>query len=66
MPTHERLGTNDCENLKERWEPVIELDEEPPIAVRKLGPPLQLALQDGQLMSEGRILCLKPDLRLER
>jgi hypothetical protein len=29
--------------LKDRWEPAIELDEEPPVAVRKPGPPLQLA-----------------------
>ena len=37
MPTYQRLGANDCENLKDRWEPAIELNEEPPIAVRKLG-----------------------------
>jgi hypothetical protein len=66
MPTHERLGTHDCENLKDRWEPAIEMDEEPPIAVRKLGHPLQLPSQDGQLMSERSILRLKPALRLER
>ena len=65
MPTHQRLGADDCENLKDRWEPAIEMDEEPPIAVRKLGPPLQLASQDDQLMSERRILRLKPALRLE-
>ncbi len=65
MPTHERLGTNDCENLKDRWEPAIEMDEEPPLAVRNLGPPLQPASQDDQLMSERRILRLKPALRLE-
>jgi hypothetical protein len=52
--------------LKDRWEPAIELDEEPPVAVRKPGPPLQLASQDDQLMSERRILRLNPALRLER
>src|SRR5882724_2133672 len=65
MPTHQRLGTDDCESLQDRWEPAIELDEEPAIAVRKLGPPLHLTPQDNQLMSERRILCLKPALRLE-
>ena len=60
MPTYQRLGADDGENLKDRWEPAIELDEEPPVAVRKPGPPLQLASQDGQLMSEHRILRLKP------
>ena len=65
MPTHHRLGADDCEDLKDRWEPAIEMDEEPPIAIRKLGPPLQLASQDDQLMSERRILRLKPALRLE-
>ena len=66
MPTYQRLGADDGENLKDRWEPAIELDEEPPVAVREPGPPLQLASQDDQLMSERRILRLKPTLRLER
>ena len=65
MPTHQRLEADDRENLKDRWEPAIEMDEEPPIAIRKLGPPLQLASQDDQLMSERRILRLKSALRLE-
>jgi hypothetical protein len=66
MPTHQRLGASDCENLKDRWEPAIEMDEEPAIATRKLGPSPQFAAQDDQLMSKRRILRLKPALRLER
>ena len=62
MPAHQGLGADDCENLKDRREPAIQLDEEPAIAVRKLGPP---SSQDDQLMSERRILCLKSALRLE-
>lgn len=36
------------------------------IVVRKLGPTPHLAPQNDQLMSEHRILRLKPALRLER
>ena len=65
MPAHQRLGADDCENLKDRWEPAIEPDEKPVIAVRKLGPPTYLASQDDQLMPERFVLRLKPALRLE-
>jgi hypothetical protein len=63
MQTHQRLGADDCENWKDRREPTIELDEEPAIVVRKPGPAPHLTLQDDQLMSEHRILRLKPDRR---
>src|SRR5438445_6728943 len=65
MPTHEGVGPDDCEDLKDRREPTIKLNEEPAIIVRKLGPAPRLAAQDDQLMSERRILRLKPALRLE-
>ena len=65
MPTDERLGTYDRENLQDRREPSIQLDKEPAIAVREPDPPLHLTLQDDQLMSERRILCFKSILRLE-
>jgi len=65
MPAHQRLGADDCENLKDRREPTIKLNEEPAIVVRKLGPAPHLAAQDDQLMSKYRILSFKPDLRLE-
>src|ERR1700741_341799 len=52
-------------HLPDRRKPTIELDEEPAIVVRKLGPPSHLASQNDQLMSERRILCLKSALRLE-
>src|ERR1700733_11308034 len=35
VPTHERLGLDDCENLQDRREPAIQLDQEPAIMVRK-------------------------------
>jgi hypothetical protein len=41
------------------------LDQEPAIVVRQLDPTLHLTPQDEQLMSENRILCFKPTLRLE-
>jgi hypothetical protein len=64
MPTHERLGPDDRKNLQNRREPSIQLDKEPAIAVREPDPPLHLTPQDDQLMSERRILCFKPALRL--
>jgi hypothetical protein len=65
MPPHDGLGTDDRENIQDRREPSIQLDQEPAIAVREPDPPLHPAPQDDQLMSERRILCLKPALRLE-
>jgi hypothetical protein len=59
MPTNQRLGTDNREDLQDRWKPAISLDEEPAIA------PAQLAPQTDQLMSERGIFGLKPDLRFE-
>ena len=65
MPTHERLGTDDREDLQGRRKPSIQLDKEPAIVVGKPGAPTHLTPQNDQLMSEGRVLCFKPALRLE-
>jgi hypothetical protein len=65
MPTNQRLGTDDREDLQDGWKPAIWLDEEPAIAVCEFDAPAQLALQNDQLMSEHSIFSLKPDLRLE-
>ena len=65
MPAHDGLGSDDRENIQDRREPSIQLDQEPAIAVREPDPPLHLAPQDDQLMSERCIFCLKPALRLE-
>src|SRR5260370_37664633 len=65
MPTNQRLGTDDREDLQDRWKPAIQLDEEPAIAVCEFDAPAQLAPQNDQLMSERGIFGLKPDLRLE-
>jgi len=35
MPTHERLGLDDRENLQDRRNPAVQLDEEPAIMVRE-------------------------------
>jgi hypothetical protein len=66
MPTHERLGTDDPEDLQDRRKPSIQLDKEPAIAVREPDPALHHTSQNDQLMSERRILSFKPALRLER
>ena len=65
VPTHQRLGTDDRENLQDRRKPAIELNEEPAVVVREMSAALQLTPQDHQLMSERGILSLQPDLRLE-
>jgi hypothetical protein len=52
-------------DLQDRRKPSIHPDEEPAVVIRELGPASYLALQDDQLMSENRILRLKPSLRLE-
>src|SRR5712671_2259937 len=65
MPTHERLGPDDCEDLQDRREPAIQLDQEPAIMVRQPDATMQPTPQDNQLMSKHRVLSLKPQLRLE-
>jgi hypothetical protein len=45
--------------------PTIQLDEEQTIAVRELDATAYLALQHGQLMPQGGILCFKSARRLE-
>ncbi len=65
MPTHERVGSDNRDGVEDRREPSIQLDEEPAIAVREPDPATQLALQYDQLMSQYRVLGLKPGLRLE-
>ena len=56
----------DATHHQDRWKPSIYLDEEPAVVVGKLGSTPRLAPQNDQLMSEHRILRLKPALRLER
>src|SRR6202011_5543680 len=65
MPTNERLGPDDREDLQDRGKPAIQLDKEPAIIVRKPDATMQPAPQDNQLMSKHRVLSFKPHLRLE-
>src|SRR6202158_5632143 len=66
MPPHQRFRLDNRNDLQDRWKPSIHLDEEPVVVVGELGSAPHLAPQDDQLMSEHRILRLKPALRLER
>src|SRR5258708_194845 len=66
MPTHQRFRLDNPHNLQDRRTPTIHLEEEPAIVVREPGPAGNLTPQNDQLMSENRILRLKPALRLER
>jgi hypothetical protein len=65
VPTHERLGPDDCENLQDFWKPAIQLDKEQAIMVREPDATMRPAPQDNQLMSKHRVLSFKPQLRLE-
>jgi hypothetical protein len=65
VPTHERVGPDDRENLQDRWKPAIQLDKEPAIMVREPDATLQPPPQDHQLVSKRRILGFKPQPRLE-
>src|SRR6202047_4233566 len=65
MPTHERLGPDDCDNPQDFWKPAIQLDKEPAIMVREPDATMQPTPQDNQLMSKHRVLRFKPQLRLE-
>src|SRR5712664_970811 len=62
----QRLRLDNRYDLQDRWKPSIHLDQEPAVVDGRLRSTPHPALQDDQLMSEHRILRLKPDLRLER
>jgi hypothetical protein len=59
-------STDDRDDLQDRRKPSIQLDKEHAIAVREPDSAAHLTPQNDQLMSECRILCLKPALRLEQ
>jgi hypothetical protein len=65
MPTHERLGPDDREDLQDPRNPAVQLDKEPAIIIRKPDATMEPAPQDNQLMSKHRVFSLKPQLRLE-
>jgi hypothetical protein len=65
VPTHERLGPYDGENLQERRKRAIQLDKEPAIMVREPDATMQATPQNNQLMSKHRVLGFKPQLRPE-
>jgi hypothetical protein len=60
MPPHQRFRLDNRNDRQDRWKPSIHLDEEPAVVVGKLGSTPHLAPQNDQLMSEHRILRLKP------
>src|SRR6202171_2377167 len=65
MPPHQRFRLDKRHDLQDRRKSSIHLDEEPAVVICDPSPALQLTAQDYQLMSENRILRLKPVLRLE-
>jgi hypothetical protein len=65
MPTDERLGTDDRDDLQDRRKSLIQLDKEQAIAVRKPDALMHHPAQHNHLVSERSIFGLKPALRLE-
>src|SRR6202166_235637 len=65
MPPHQRLRLDKRHDLQDRRKPSIDPDEEPAVVICEPRPALRLTTQDDQLMSENRILRLKPAFRLE-
>src|SRR5258707_5870675 len=63
--SHQRLRLDNRYDLQDRRKASIHLDEEPAVAICEPSPAFQLTPQGNQLMSENRILRLKPALRLE-
>src|ERR1700730_1665920 len=66
MPPHQRLRSDNRNDRQNGWKPSIHLHEEPAVAVSRLDAAPDPPPQDDQLMSEHRILRLKPALRLDR
>jgi hypothetical protein len=66
MPPHQRFRLDNRYDHQDRWKPSIHRNEEPAIVVGRLSATPHPAPQDDQLVSEHRILRLKPALRLER
>src|SRR6476619_7320455 len=64
VPSHERLGANNCDGLEDCREPAIQLDEEQTIAIREPDTATHLPPQYDELMSERRVFRLKSAFRL--
>src|SRR5512133_549029 len=64
MPTNQRLGPNDVNDLENGREPAIQLDEEKAVAIGQPNPAPALPLQHDQLLPQRRDLSLEPRLRL--
>jgi len=59
MPAQQRLGPDDRDGVQDRWEPAIELDEEPAITVGQLDAAAYFPLQHNDLLPERGILDRK-------
>src|SRR3954454_15824757 len=58
MPTNQRLGPNDVNDLENGREPAIQLDEEKAVAIGQPNPAPALPLQHDQLLPQRRDLSL--------
>src|SRR5262245_34145276 len=65
MPTHERLGTDNRDDLQDRWKPSIQLDKEHAIAVCEPDAPMHHPAQHSHLVTKRSIFGFKSALRLK-
>jgi hypothetical protein len=65
VPTQDRLGLDDCDNLQDLWKPAIQLDEEQAVMVGEPDTTTAAALRDNQLVPKHCVLGFKPQPRLE-
>ena len=59
VPAQQRLGLDNRDGVQGRWEPAIELDEEPAITVGQLDAAAYFPLQHNDLLPERGILGRK-------
>lgn len=62
MPAHQRLGTDDDDQLEDPRKLAVEMDEAQAIGVGKLEPAVQLPLVDDEVLPGRGILGFEPAL----
>ena len=65
MPAQYGFGANNREGFKNRWKKLVELHEEPTVAIGQPRPALRLTPQHDELLSEDRLFRFKSAPRFE-
>ena len=65
MPAQYGLRANNREGLQNRWKELVELHEEPTVAIGQPRPALRVTPQHDELLSEDRLFRFKSAPRFE-